>query len=125
MRIYLASNWDSHARMRALRLEIQACGHDVIATWVDEDASWGFLMLSDAEKVMYAHRDLGEVCTADLVILDTLEASSSGGREIEAGFALGKKPLWQVGPARNIFHTVATRRFPAWEPALAALRALP
>lgn len=71
---------------------------------------------------MYSYRDAGEIVTADLLIIDTQEESCSGGREVEYGMALALgKPVWVVGPHRNIFHSVCRRQFDDWAPVLKEL----
>ena len=115
--IYLASNWDSKPRMRALRDQIQLRGHTVLSSWLD-DPTTDYVVDSPAD----ARKDLYEILEAELLICDTAEASTTGGREVEIGFAMGwERPFWIVGPARNIFHTLAARHFTNWVDALRAL----
>ena len=121
MRVYLASNWESQARLVALVSRVDGGSHEVVSSWLWEEPGQGFRVLSEMQCVEKAHRDLGEILTADLVIVDTLEETQSGGREVELGFAVGKHPVWLVGPCRNIFHQVTTRQFVDWDSCLDAL----
>lgn len=126
MRIYLASNWDSKKRMAGLRDQIEATtSHNVCARWLDEQSNQNFQELEPDMAALNAYRDLGEICTVDLLIIDTAEESNTGGREVEYGFALGAgRPVWVVGPDRNIFHAVSRKHFTNWVDCLRALAQL-
>ena len=114
MKIYLASNFKSQERMRFVRQVIESQGHSVVSTWLDEDGAQAY-ELHPERGPGYSLRDLGEVADCDLLIIDTQEESATGGREVEYGAALVQgKQLWRVGPARNIFHTIAHRVFSSW-----------
>jgi hypothetical protein len=116
MRIYLSSNWQSQRRMRQMRERLEAEGFEICSSWLDEDPAQRVEHLSLGERIEYAIRDMREVASADLLILDTLEPSLSGGREVECGAALGSgKLVWIVGPVRNIFHELADRHFVSWD----------
>ena len=115
MKIYLASNFASQDRMKRVRRILEALNHEVVSTWLDEEGGQSYELNPD-NGPGYAIRDRQEVEDADLLILDTLEQSVTGGREVELGLALAKfKRTWRVGPARNIFHTVVNHHFPDWE----------
>jgi hypothetical protein len=115
MRIYLASNWASKDRLAKMKWDIETLGHEVCSHWLEEDSDQSYESLNFAQRQDYSFRDLGEIVSANLLILDTLEVAASGGREVELGFALGTKtPVWIVGPDRNIFHSIASRRFASW-----------
>ena len=100
-----------------MRDHVQALGHTVIGTWLDEEGSE---TPTPQDALSYAVRDLGEVRTADLLILDTLDVNERGGREVEYGaaFAWGI-PTVRVGPARNVFHQLQ-KEYPDWDTLLAA-----
>ena len=56
-----------------------------------------------------------ELSEADFLILDTLDETRTGGREVEFGHALAWGiPVIRVGPARNLFHHRARRVYNAW-----------
>jgi nucleoside 2-deoxyribosyltransferase len=122
MRIYLASNFASQARIRTVRNDLRALGHTITSSWLAERGAQSFeLRPENGER--YATRDLGEIVTSDLLIIDTHEQSNTGGREVEYGAALALgKPVWIVGPSRNVFHTVARRSFDSWAECYDALR---
>ena len=115
--IYLASNWDSKPRMRALRDQIQLRGHTVLSSWLD-DPTTEYIVDSPND----ARNDLDEIRRCDLLICDTAESSSTGGREVEIGYAMGHRvSVWIIGPQRNIFHSIADRYYTNWVDALRAL----
>ena len=123
MRIYISGCFESRSRLAARRGEVEARGHGVASSWLDEPDQKGPVVLSDPEKCLeYAQRDYSEVLASELLIVDTEDTNTRGGREVEVGIALafGRK-LWVVGPRRNIFHYLAHRHFPAWEEALEQL----
>lgn len=100
-----------------MRKVLEDLGHNVISTWLDEDDAQSY-ELHPARGPGYALRDRGEIEASNMLIIDTIEESSSGGREVELGLALaGFKRTWRVGPARNIFHTIVQQDFPDWESA--------
>ncbi len=78
-----------------------------------------FETLTPGQRAEYAYRDLGEILTADILTIDTVEASVSGGREVEYGVAIATgKETWLIGPERNLFHAAVKRSFRDWEAAL-------
>ena len=122
MRIYLASNFKSQERIRKVRDEIKALGHTVTSSWLGEKGGQSF-ELQPHNGPRYATRDVGEIVTSDLLIIDTKEQSNTGGREVEYGVALALgKLVWVVGKHRNVFHTVARHTFTTWDECYAYLR---
>ena len=121
MKIYLASNFASQDRMKRVRRELERFGHQVVSTWLNEDGAQSY-ELHPSKGPGYALRDRQEVEDCDLLVIDTLAESYTGGREVELGIALAKfKRTWRVGPARNIFHTIVQETFPTWEAVYAGL----
>lgn len=99
--------------MREIRAQIHLLGHEVISSWLDEDQSFNSI---PEMAPGFSFRDLGEVMASDLLIIDTFEGSNTGGREVEYGAAIALgRPVWRVGPSRNIFHSIAKRTFNSWE----------
>ena len=121
MRIYLASFFDTRDRLKPIRDSINAMGHEVTGAWIDEPNT--VMGLTYNQEMNMADRDLRDIDTADLLILDTFDVNPRGGREVEFGYALGQPTMrvWQVGPRRNIFHALAGANFDKWEDVLHAL----
>ena len=115
--IYLASNWDSKPRMRALRDQLLLLGHTVLSSWLD-DPTTAYVVDSPND----ARKDLDEIRQCELLLCDTAETSTTGGRDVEIGYATGiGKRVWIIGPRRNIFHSIALRHYTNWVDALRAL----
>jgi len=116
MKIYLAAKFLRRDNIRPFRDEIWSLGHEVVSTWLDE-VKRPTDMDSATFKKKLAMKDIAEVISADLLILDTFAASETGGKEVEFGVALGRfqtKLIWIVGPKRNVFHELADKHFEYW-----------
>lgn len=128
--IYIAGKYTSQARLREHREALREMGYDCESSWLDEkatDANAGAdLMISNAV------RDIEEVKAADVLIIDTLDESATGGREVELGIALvtaqpsaptipygpPTTTINLVGPKRNIFHHLAHFEYESWDEVL-------
>ena len=115
--LYLAGKYSSQARLRAIRARIRSqLGIECSSSWLDEKYE------SDEEatpetRAENALRDLTEVLGADVFVIDTLDESATGGREVEFGLALASMlPIALVGPRRNVFHYLGpVVQFDSWE----------
>ena len=123
MKIYLAARFERRPEIRPIRDALWKMGHEVVSTWLDE-VKKPEGMSSDLFKRKLAVKDLAQIESADLFILDTFVVSERGGKEVEYGLALGqfqRTLVYIVGPARNVFHQLCDRRFENWNDCLAAL----
>ena len=114
MNIYIAGAFESQARLKGMRDRTEALGHVVVSAWLDET---GTGTPTPSEAYAYAIRDLGEVRTCDVLILDTFDTNERGGREFEAGVAFNggaKRGVLRVGPSRNVFHELLGA-YETWE----------
>lgn len=123
--IYIASKFFSRLRLIPIRQQLINEGFRVLSTWMVKDAD----MPSDDSAIFdslgdniddsrrMAERDITEVDEADIFIIDTNDTSSTGGREVELGFALGLLPkhIIRVGPMRNVFHALVDDDFNNWD----------
>ena len=115
MTIYLSAKITAQARLRPIRARLRALGYQCESSWLDElDAAYP---VEPARARAKALRDFAEIECADVFILDTLDESTTGGREYEAGYAQrsGDAHIWRVGPVRNVFHELADEVFETWE----------
>lgn len=119
MRFYLAAKYTSKERIREMRKLVEAKGHTVTSQWLDHDLPE---TVNDTIRFEQANNDLANIWKADCFILDTLDESNTGGREVEWGCAitLGLKVIL-VGPTRNVFHLLADEHFESWEECLVTL----
>jgi hypothetical protein len=144
--IYIAGKYSSQERLRAVRTQLQEMGYTVLSSWLDETATESFGGSSmpaqsdatDAKMLENAKRDLEEVRQCNVICLDTLDISDTGGREVELGFSLyplldypvvgpdGREAYPSattfnlIGPKRNIFHHLVHFHYANWDEALAA-----
>lgn len=129
--IYIAGMFDAQARLRIERDRIHALGvGNVISLWLDEEAAAPAIgavatsTITPEQAKRYAERDMWEITTADLMILDTFDDNLRGGREVEFGIALSEGfKTWVVGPKRNVFHELG-RHFGSWADVLEELALL-
>lgn len=102
MKIFLGGSFNNRGFLRMQRVELQRLGHTVLASWLDSAT------FSNTDARLFqaqATLDAWELAKADLALIDVREPSSSGGFESEVGMALAyPKPLWIIGPPRNIYH---------------------
>ena len=118
MTIYLSARITAQARLRPIRARLRALGYQCESSWLDElDVAYPVEPTRARAKAL---RDFSEIECADIFILDTLDESTTGGREYEAGYA-HRSPVesptqvWRVGPVRNVFHELADEVFTGWE----------
>lgn len=124
--VYIAGYFNTRQRLRPIRDKIREMGYEVLSSWLSErpqpDAEGSTLAAHERYR-QFAQRDLLEIEACDLIIVDTIDVTKRGGREVEYGYAgaLGKK-RWIVGPTRNVFHFLCNRHFDTWPEALQALK---
>jgi hypothetical protein len=126
MKIYISAGFTARERLRPIRDEMWKMGHEVVSTWLDETAQ-PENMERDDFYCKLGIKDVAEVQAADLLISDHLEPSTSGGRDIEFGLALGRHQhvqVWMVGqPVRlSPFHLLVDKHFADWDGCLDFLR---
>ena len=123
-RIYIASFFNTKERLLPERDKLNAAGHEVISSWLKEvpnptltPKDYGTRYATE-ELIGYAYRDFGEISIADVLIIDTIDETPRGGREVELGFALAHKLfVIRVGPVRNVFHYLVNQAFDSWSEA--------
>ena len=118
--VYIAGFFDAQQRLRAVRDRLRTItSWRIRARWLDEVAGQVPLVtppsLSDDYR-RYAERDLEDIMDCHLVLVDTLDVTPRGGREVEVGYALGLYiPFIVVGPKRNVFHELAKAAYEDWD----------
>lgn len=114
MRIYLSGSFVSQHRLRGMADELWHLGHELTSTWLQETAMPEVMDRATFYKQL-GIKDLTEVKAADCIIMDTFDASSTGGRYCEWGYALGQQKLhYIVGPVNGVFDLLADRTFKDW-----------
>ena len=120
--VYIAGRFASRVRLRAMRERVRALGFVCASSWMAEQD--GDYPVPRQRSLDGAHRDIAEIAVADLFVLDTLDESITGGREVEFGLYLSPlidKPIVLIGPVRNIFHELAQWRCRDWSDGLEVL----
>lgn len=116
MNYYLAGRFTGQSRLRAMRDQMAQAflGWTCTASWLDSKESNYPVTKSQAEA--YADRDFKEIDSCEMLILDTLDDSNTGGREVELGYAMAKGVYCIiVGPRRNVFHYVPREHYENWD----------
>jgi hypothetical protein len=110
--IYLAARYDQHALMRRYAKRLSAEGNFITSRWInqiDEDGLIEGMSVEDinaspSTAAKYAIKDFQDISVSDTMIVFTDWPSSTGGRHVEFGYALGRGiHIIIVGPLENIF----------------------
>jgi len=124
MKVYVAGSFSGRHRIAQEAARLTKVGFTVLSRWFDDtyfvEKAWdsdfgGRVAQTMAEVDMYA------IINADLLVLDTIDKSSTGGSDTELGAALMRSLLDKnirvihVGPYRNVFHTLAHDHYDSWD----------
>ena len=128
--IYLASRFSHKPQMQAHAADLAHDGIVVTSRWMRADYRWNGVpedAINEYELALCAMDDLDDIAAADVLVCFTEHPSAghtSGGRHVEAGYALGLgKPILVVGPRENIFYGLpGVAQVPDWDTARAWLR---
>ena len=113
MNVFIAGAFTARGRLREHRQVIRDLGHVCTCSWMDElKETWPDF----EDSARQAIRDMIEIKACDCFILDTIDPSTFGNSYTEFGFSLGRMhPRYVVGPFRNHYQLLCTRRFEGWE----------
>jgi len=118
-RIYIAGKFTAKDRLYPHAMTLLGQGHRVLSSWLFAPAAPGRITPGHVKEVQ---RDVEEVKECNLLILDTLDESNTGGREVELGIALALGiEVWRIGPARSEFHMLADRKYAFWSDVLVSM----
>jgi len=124
MKVYVAGSYSGRHRIAKEAARLTELGFTVLSRWFDvsnhvekawDDDFSGVVAQTMAEVDMYA------IINADLLVLDTIDKSSTGGSDTELGAALMRSLLDKnirvihIGPYRNVFHTLARDHYDSWD----------
>lgn len=122
MKVYIAGSFVDQKSLRPIAESIWQLNHEIVGTWLQEVKKPSTMSPNDFKKKL-AIKDVAEVCTADLIILDNRQ--SSGGKNCEWGIGLASfqhKQLWLVGEPSNVFHYLADCVFSNWDEVIEELK---
>lgn len=123
MNVYVAGSFAGGPRIKQEAAKLKAYGFNVLSRWFNDDdfieKAWDKNMGGRVAEAM-ATGDLYAILNSDLVIVDTIEPSTTGGRYAELGAAIvrgldRKTTVVHVGPPTNIFETLVHEHYPSWE----------
>lgn len=118
-KIYVAGSFNSTERIYEEALELESLGHLVTGVWFQPhdpiEKVWDSNFGGRIAEAM-ALRDFYHIDKADILILDVLDKSSTGGRNVELGYALAKnKRVILIGEAENVFMSLINESYKNWE----------
>ena len=126
MKIYVAGSFSGRKRIKIESDRLKARGYTVLSKWYEEthfiEKAWDDNFSGDVASAM-AMTDMYAILEADLVILDTIDKSSTGGSDSELGAAImrdlvgNKLRIIHIGPYRNVFQTLVKEHYSSWEDA--------
>ena len=100
MKIYIAAHASNLAE--GVGKQLRAEGLEVVSTWHKQPLTPGELLSAEQKKTI-ANKDLSEVRESDAVLLIAGDDKYSGGKFIEAGYALGLgKRVFVLGRRENV-----------------------
>jgi nucleoside 2-deoxyribosyltransferase len=131
---YIAGWFGSQKRLKKMAEQLVKLvpTTEIVSTWLDEkEDEPEKCQVSDFTSEYLqtiAIRDVNELHKADGIIVDTIDSTPRGGREVELGVMLGLgRPIVVIGPRRNVFHFLPMSQvdhFDTWEEFFAYLSAM-
>jgi hypothetical protein len=128
MGVYLAAAWTEQERMQGYRRILERLGFSITSRWIDhtdKQVMHAAEIAHDPDAALLgATEDVEDIADADGVIFFHDVPSTSGGRHVEFGLALGAgKSIIIVGPRENVFHSLpGVEQFDTWDQLLTFLR---
>lgn len=120
MKVYIGGSYSGRHRIqREVQFTPWREEVEILSRWFDDqfflEKAWDGDLGGDVGMVM-ARLDASQIQDADLVIIDSIDKSSTGGSDTEFGIARGLgKRIVHIGPVRNIFFNLADVNYPDWE----------
>lgn len=116
MKIYVSGSFAEQARLRDEADKLWREGHMITGTWLQEVKQPPILQEDEWHKCL-AIKDLAELASADCIILDVDGTSTTGGRYVEWGYALGRHNMLKLIVGTNLFgcfNLLADAQFKDW-----------
>ena len=118
IKIYIAASWTNRFRLREIRDQFAKMGIEITSQWIDFDRGYG-----DGDFSEEAFRDYEDITNSHILIIDTTDKETRGGREWEGGYATGiGRSVYRVGPVITPFHEAVEESFNSWEDCLEYFR---
>ena len=116
MKIYLAATFSEQEVMQNVAQRLKNQGHEITSTWIYGQWQPKVQNFYDFGKSM-ALKDLTDLASSDLMILDLEKTSTTMGKMVEFGYAVARHiPVWTIGGTpeyleRHIFLRFADKHF--------------
>lgn len=119
IKAYLGGSYGGRKRIAEIAERLRNLGIAVNCKWFDDsffiEKQWDNNFGGDVAEVM-ARIDESAIRDADVVFIDTIDKSSTGGSDTELGLARGyDKHIIHIGPYRNIFQKLANEHYESWD----------
>jgi len=124
MKVYVAGSFCGRHRIQKEAARLTEVGFTVLSRWFDDtyfvEKAWDDNFNGKVAQTM-AEVDMYAIINADVLVLDTIDKSSTGGSDVELGAALMRSLLDKnirvihIGPSRNVFHTLAREHYATWD----------
>ena len=119
---YLGGSFAGRERIKEMAQKLTNLNYKVISRWFDEDyfieKAWNHDMGGEVAGAM-ARLDFTQLLQAKLIIIDSIDKSTTGGSDTELGIAImlaffhGIRVV-HIGPYRNIFQTMVLEHYKDW-----------
>ena len=116
IKVYISGSYTEQKRLREESHKLFALGHCITSTWLNEVQQPSYLT-KEQWYASLAVKDLAEVSAADCFILDLVGVSTTGGRFVEFGYALGRHSMLILlvgGSDLGVFDTLANESMKDW-----------
>jgi hypothetical protein len=117
LKIYISGSFTEQVRLRAEADKLWHRGHVITSTWLQEVKKPLSLYEDEWDRCL-AVKDLAELAAAECIILDVDGKSTTGGRYVEWGFALGRYNMLKIvvgQDTKGVFNTLADKSVDSWD----------
>lgn len=113
----MSGSYNEQKRLREKADSLFHLGHSITSTWLNEARQPAYLS-QEQWYTKLALKDIAEVAAADCIIVDLDGTSTSGGRYVEWGFAVGRFNMLKCmvgGDQSGVFCQLADKKYPSWD----------
>jgi nucleoside 2-deoxyribosyltransferase len=118
VKIYISASWVAKERLQLRAHQLRDLGHEVISSWLHEATKPDYLS-TEQWYARLASKDIAEVFSADCIILDLDDESTTGGCHVEWGVATHPSSMllrYTVGGKKErIFTKLADEHYADWD----------
>lgn len=120
--VYIGGSFAARKRIAEVAAKLEKRGYLVLSRWFDEEyfieKAWDNNFAGEVAEGM-ARLDFSQILQAKLIIIDSLEKSTTGGYHVELGMglilnALHGIRLVHIGTINNIFQNMALEHYDSW-----------